>query len=102
MVSFGPASRAGPNEMKKLIDIKQYSDYIFRCHVFLMHYFEEKVFWETCFEEKVGYKTIGFNITVKLPRSLLFIFSLADITRRGPGPANDRENLRKICSSVFE
>ena len=40
----GPASRAGPNEMKKLIDIKQYSDSIFHCHVFLMHYFEEKVF----------------------------------------------------------
>ena len=38
-VSFGPASRAGPNEMKKLIDIKQYSDSIFHYHVFLMHYF---------------------------------------------------------------
>ena len=30
--------------MKKLIDIKQYSDSIFHCHVFLMHYSEEKVF----------------------------------------------------------
>ena len=42
--------------MKKLIDIKQHSDSIFHCHVFLMHYFEEKVFWESCFEEKVGHK----------------------------------------------
>ena len=66
-VSFGPASRAGPNEMKKLIDIKQYSDSIFHWHVFLMHYFGEKILhfkvvlpvWpnrESCFEEKVGYK----------------------------------------------
>ena len=49
---------------------------------------------------------IGFNITVKLPcelpRSLLIIFSLIDITRRGPGPANDRENLGKIYGYVFE
>ena len=31
--------------MKKLIDIKQHSDSIFHCHVFLflMHYLEEKV-----------------------------------------------------------
>ena len=45
-----------PFEMKKLIDIKQYSDFIFHFYVFFMHYFEEKVFWESCFEEKVGYK----------------------------------------------
>ena len=42
--------------MKKLIDIKQYSDSIFHCHVFLMRYLEEKDFWESCFEEKIGYK----------------------------------------------
>ena len=49
---------------------------------------------------------IGFNITVKLPcklpRSLSIIFSLTDITRRGPGPANDRENVGKIYDYVFE
>ena len=49
---------------------------------------------------------IGFNITVKLPcklpRSLLIIFSLIDITRRGPGPANDTDNLIKIYGTVFE
>ena len=32
-----------PFEMKKLIDVKQYSDSIFHFHVFLMHYFEGKV-----------------------------------------------------------
>ena len=42
--------------MKKLIDIKQYSDSIFHCHVLLMHYFEDKFFLESCFEEKVGYE----------------------------------------------
>ena len=43
-ISFGPARLAGPFEMKKLINIKQYSDSILHCHVFLMHHFEEKVF----------------------------------------------------------
>ena len=43
-ISKGPASRAGPFEMEKLIDVKQYSDSIFHCHVFLMHCFKEKVF----------------------------------------------------------
>ena len=42
--------------MKKLIDIKQYSESILHCPVFLMHYFEGKVVWESCFEENVGYK----------------------------------------------
>ena len=49
---------------------------------------------------------IGFNITGKLPcelpRSLLIIFDLTDITRRGPGPANDTNNLGKIYGHVFE
>ena len=56
LMSKGPASRARPFEMKSLIDIKQYSDYLFHCHVFLMHYFGEKVVWECYFEEKVEYQ----------------------------------------------
>ena len=32
----------------------------------------------------------------------LIIFSLIDITRRGPGPANDTDNLGKIYGYVFE
>ena len=43
-ISKGPASRAGPFEIKKLIDIKQFTDSIFHCRVFLMHYFEERKF----------------------------------------------------------
>ena len=38
--------------MKKLIDIKQYSDFIFHCHVFLMHYFGEKIFEKVVLKKK--------------------------------------------------
>ena len=50
--------------------------------------------------------TRHINITVKLPcelpRSLLIIFSLIDITRRVPGRAYDTDNLIKIYGTVFE
>ena len=42
------------------------------------------------------------KLPCELPRSLLIIFSLIDITRRVPGPANDTDNLIKIYGTVFE
>ena len=72
--SRGPAGRG-------LIDIKQYSDSIFHCHVLLMHYFEEKVFLRKLFWRKSRVQNLVPDLVLDLVPDLV-PNRVPNITRR--------------------